>query len=164
MLNEIYLDANYCFDFRSCLCLQKFYDTGLIRIPIGGSYWLFLWRNYKYVHLAMAYYAKKLNSKLYSCYMGDYFVVIANDYTNVKEILSREEFDGRVTDADYIKDRAFKKKLGNARHSCLFIRLFPDKLRYFLHKENLLFFYCLFFSIYRKHLTFTRQIDRTVDN
>ncbi|CAL1679557.1 unnamed protein product [Lasius platythorax] len=85
---------------------------GLIRIPIGGSYWLFLWRNYKYVHLAMAYYAKKLNSKLYSCYMGDYFVVIANDYTNVKEILSREEFDGRVTGADYIKDRAFKKILG----------------------------------------------------
>ncbi|XP_029169957.1 probable cytochrome P450 304a1 [Nylanderia fulva] len=85
---------------------------GLIRIPIGGSYWLFLWRNYKYVHLAMEYYAKKLNSKLYSCYMGDYFAVIANDYANVKEILSKEEYDGRITDADFIKDRAFKKKLG----------------------------------------------------
>ncbi|XP_072767521.1 probable cytochrome P450 304a1 [Anoplolepis gracilipes] len=85
---------------------------GLIRIPIGGSYWLLLWRNYKYVHLALDYYAKKLKSKLFSCYFGDYFVVIANDYANIKEIFSREEFDGRVTSADYIKDRAFKKELG----------------------------------------------------
>ncbi|XP_050455199.1 probable cytochrome P450 304a1 isoform X2 [Cataglyphis hispanica] len=85
---------------------------GLIRIPIGGAYWLFLWNNYKYIHLAIEYYAKKLNSKLFSCYFGDYFVVIANDYANIKEILSREEFDGRITNADYIKDRAFKKELG----------------------------------------------------
>ncbi|CAL1679558.1 unnamed protein product [Lasius platythorax] len=43
--------------------------------------------------------------------MGDYFVMIANDYVNIKEILSREEFYGRVIDADYIKNRPFKKKL-----------------------------------------------------
>lgn len=65
------------------------------------------------MHLAIDYYAKKLKSNLFSCYLGDYFVVIANDYTNIKEILSREEFDGRITNADFIKDRAFKKELGN---------------------------------------------------
>ncbi|EFN65051.1 Probable cytochrome P450 304a1 [Camponotus floridanus] len=84
----------------------------LIRIPIGGSYWLLLWRNYKYMHLALDYYARKLKSNLFSCYLGEYFAVIANDYANIKEILSREEFDGRITNIDYIKDRAFKKKLG----------------------------------------------------
>ncbi|CAL1679559.1 unnamed protein product [Lasius platythorax] len=26
---------------------------GLIRIPVAGSYWLFLRRNYKYVHLTI---------------------------------------------------------------------------------------------------------------
>lgn len=118
--------------------LESSYDVGLIRIPIGGAYWLFLWKNYKYVHLAIEYYAKKLNSKLFSCYLGDCFVVCANDYANIKEIFSREEFDGRVTNADFIKDRAFKKELGNANHNCLF----PDKLRYFLHREN--FYFLLF--------------------
>lgn len=133
--------------------LWEFYNAGLIRVPIGGSYWLLLWRNYKYVHLAIDYYARKLKSKLFSCYFGDYFVVIANDYVNIKEILSREEFDGRITNADYIKDRAFKKELGNMRHCYLFIRSFLVKLRYFLHKSNLIFFLVFFFQ-YIANITF----------
>ncbi|XP_018047195.1 PREDICTED: probable cytochrome P450 304a1 [Atta colombica] len=85
---------------------------GIIRIPIGGSYWMLLWGNYKFPYLTIDYYVKKLKSKVISCYMGDSFTIIVNDYKSIKEVLSREEFDGRVTTAQHIKDRAFGKELG----------------------------------------------------
>ncbi|KAL0105457.1 hypothetical protein PUN28_016846 [Cardiocondyla obscurior] len=85
---------------------------GIARIPIGGSYWLLLWKNYTFPHLAIDYYVKKLKSTIVSCYMGDFLTVIVNDYKNIKEVLAREEFDGRITNADFIKDRAFGKELG----------------------------------------------------
>ncbi|XP_018364794.1 PREDICTED: probable cytochrome P450 304a1 [Trachymyrmex cornetzi] len=85
---------------------------GIIRIPIGGSYWMLLWGNYKFPYLTIDYYVKKLKSKIISCYMGDNFIIIVNDYKSIKEVLSREEFDGRITTAQYLKDRAFGKELG----------------------------------------------------
>ncbi|XP_036145764.1 probable cytochrome P450 304a1 isoform X2 [Monomorium pharaonis] len=85
---------------------------GIIRVPIGGSYWLLLWGNYKFPHLTLNYYVKKLNSKIISCYMGSFFVIIVNDYKSIKEVLGRDEFDGRITNADFLKDRAFGKELG----------------------------------------------------
>lgn len=44
--------------------------------------------------------------------MGDTFVIVVNDYKNIKEVFSRDEFDGRVTNVDFLKDRAFGKELG----------------------------------------------------
>ncbi|XP_071566707.1 probable cytochrome P450 304a1 [Temnothorax nylanderi] len=85
---------------------------GIIRIPIGGSYWMLLWGNYKFPHLTIDYYVKKLKSKIIGCYMGDYFTVIVNDYDSIKEVLTRDEFSARITDVDFIKDRAFGKELG----------------------------------------------------
>lgn len=73
---------------------------------------MLLWGNYKFPHLAVDYYVKKLKSKIISCYFGDVFIIIVNDYESIKEVLSREEFDNRVTNADFIKDRAFGKELG----------------------------------------------------
>ncbi|XP_025988557.2 uncharacterized protein LOC113003430 [Solenopsis invicta] len=84
---------------------------GIIRIPIGGSYWMLLWGNYKFPHMTIDYYVKKLKSKIISCYFGDQFVVIANDYESIKQVLAREEFDGRVT-APFLLDRSFGKDLG----------------------------------------------------
>ncbi|XP_012221588.1 probable cytochrome P450 304a1 [Linepithema humile] len=85
---------------------------GIIRLPIGGSYWMLLWKNYKFPHLAVDYYTKKLKSKIISGYFGDFFLVIVNDYASIKEVFTREEFDGRVTCLETINDRAFGKKLG----------------------------------------------------
>ncbi|XP_011639779.1 probable cytochrome P450 304a1 [Pogonomyrmex barbatus] len=84
---------------------------GIIRLPIGGAYWLLLWGNYKFPYLTIDYYVKKLKSKIISCYMGNDFVIIVNDYQNIKEVLAREEFDGRVS-VQTIRDRAFGKNLG----------------------------------------------------
>lgn len=38
--------------------------------------------------------------------------VIANDYKSIKEILSRDDFDGRPTTIDAILSRAYGKELG----------------------------------------------------
>jgi len=95
-------------------------EIGIIRLPIGGSYWLLLWGNYKFPHLTFDYYVKKLKSKIISCYMGDFFVIVANDYESIKEILARDDFDGRIS-AEFIRDRAFGKDLGNEKYNYLFI-------------------------------------------
>ncbi|XP_046817600.1 probable cytochrome P450 304a1 isoform X1 [Vespa crabro] len=85
---------------------------GIVGLPIIGVYWYCLWYNYKYPYQSLGYFSKKLKSKLISCYFGPFFTVIANDYENVKEILLREEFDGKLSDSYFIKSRAFNKKLG----------------------------------------------------
>ncbi|KAI4501823.1 hypothetical protein M0802_003158 [Mischocyttarus mexicanus] len=83
--------------------------TGL---PIIGAYWHLLWFDYKFPHKSVIYYTKKLKSKVVSCYLGSYFTVIANDYASIKELLLKEEFDGRLSEAYVLKARAFNKKLG----------------------------------------------------
>lgn len=40
-----------------------------------------------------------------------------NDYKHIKEVLARDEFDGRVTNADFIMDRAYGKELGNEKYN-----------------------------------------------
>lgn len=107
------------FDSINLFYLWNLVEIGIIRLPIGGSYWMLLWGNYNFPHLTIDYYVKKLKSKIISCYMGDIFTVIVNDYKNIKEVLSREEFAGRITNADFIKDRAFGKELGNEKYNYL---------------------------------------------
>lgn len=57
---------------------------------------------------------KKYQSKIIGCYLGDAFAVIVNDYDSVKEVLTRKEFDGRLTENIIIRSRGFGKQLGNA--------------------------------------------------
>ncbi|XP_008561134.1 probable cytochrome P450 304a1 [Microplitis demolitor] len=85
---------------------------GIIRLPIWGSYWLLLWGNYSYPHKTVDYYIKKYKSKIISCYFGEVYTVIVNDYKSVKEVLTRKEFDGRLSDNPIFRARSFGKKLG----------------------------------------------------
>jgi len=100
--------------------MEFLFEIGIIRLPIGGSYLLLLWGNYKFPHLTFDYYVKKFKSKIISCYIGDHFAIVANDYESIKEILARDDFDGRVF-AEFIRDRAFGKDLGNEKYNYLFI-------------------------------------------
>ncbi|CAL7939199.1 unnamed protein product [Xylocopa violacea] len=84
----------------------------LPRLPIVGSYWHLLWRNYNSPIEAIQYYVNKLRSRILTCYLGDAMAVIVTDYKSIKEVLSREEFDGRTSEIDIILDRSFRKKLG----------------------------------------------------
>ncbi|XP_017885498.1 probable cytochrome P450 304a1 [Ceratina calcarata] len=84
----------------------------LPRLPIVGSYWHLLWHNYKHPAKALPYYTKKLKSGLVTCYMGSFLTIIANDYDSIKEVLTREEFDGREAGIDILLERSFREKLG----------------------------------------------------
>lgn len=77
-----------------------------------GSYWFLLWKNYHNPYKAVTHYMKKLKSKIISCYIGDVFTVVVNDYDTIKEVFVREEFDGRVTNGFSALARAFDQELG----------------------------------------------------
>ncbi|XP_017793323.1 PREDICTED: probable cytochrome P450 304a1 [Habropoda laboriosa] len=105
-----------------CIIAYKFYDfltcvppnspPCIPRLPIVGSYWHLLWHDYKYPYNAVQYYVNKLQSKVVTCYFGSFMAIIANDYKNIREVLSREDFDGRPTEIDVFQARSFGKKLG----------------------------------------------------
>ncbi|XP_011146960.2 probable cytochrome P450 304a1 [Harpegnathos saltator] len=84
----------------------------IIRVPISGSYLILLLRSYSFPYKAVEYYTKRLKSKIIGCYLGSFWVVIANDYASIKEVLKRDEFDGRITEVPVIKARSFGKTLG----------------------------------------------------
>ncbi|KAI4491407.1 hypothetical protein M0804_002799 [Polistes exclamans] len=85
---------------------------GIVGLPIIGAYWYLLWKDYKFPYKSLSYYTKKLKSKVISCYFGSFFTVIVSDYASIKELLRREDFDGRLNEAYMFKARAFNKKLG----------------------------------------------------
>ncbi|XP_043588681.1 probable cytochrome P450 304a1 isoform X2 [Bombus pyrosoma] len=82
------------------------------RLPIVGSYWYLLWYNYKYPSKAVTYYANKLKSKVLTCHFGGIVSVIANDYNSIKEVLTKDDFDGRTSNIDVLLARSFGESLG----------------------------------------------------
>ncbi|XP_066586643.1 probable cytochrome P450 304a1 [Prorops nasuta] len=129
--HNVFIQRSECYGFRmtpiliGCLLLILTYELikfifkrpfnappCIPRLPILGSYPFLLWRNYNFPHFSIPYYTKKYKSKIISLYMGNTFTIVANDYKSIKEIFTKEEFDGRVTDTDVIMERAFKKQLG----------------------------------------------------
>ncbi|XP_033353024.1 probable cytochrome P450 304a1 isoform X1 [Bombus vosnesenskii] len=82
------------------------------RLPIVGSYWYLLWYNYKYPFKAVTYYANKLKSKVLTCHFGGIVTVVANDYNSIKEVLTKDDFDGRAGNIDVLLARSFGESLG----------------------------------------------------
>lgn len=76
---------------------------------------LLLLGSYSFPHKTVEYFAKKFRSKIVGFYMGDFWTVAANDYASIKEVLTREEFDGRLTNIPAMMDRAFGKNLGKRK-------------------------------------------------
>ncbi|XP_076761436.1 farnesoate epoxidase-like [Xylocopa sonorina] len=84
----------------------------LPRLPLVGCYWHLLWHNYNVPIEAVYYYVNKLRSKIITCYLGSAMTIFVTDYNAIKEVLLKEEFDGRTSDVGFLLDRAFGKKLG----------------------------------------------------
>ncbi|XP_068991148.1 probable cytochrome P450 304a1 isoform X1 [Neodiprion pinetum] len=109
ILNKFY---NFVFGKPLANAPPVYFITGLPRFPIWGSYWLLLWGNYNFPHKTIHYYAKKYKSKVVGCWLGDYYTIVATNYNSIKELLTKKEYDGRLTDAFIFTSRAFGKKLG----------------------------------------------------
>ncbi|CAL7939197.1 unnamed protein product [Xylocopa violacea] len=84
----------------------------LPRLPVIGSYWHLLWHNYTHPFKTVLYYAHKLRSSIVTCYLGNTVTIIASDYSSVKDILTREEFDGRLMNLTTTLSAGYGKPLG----------------------------------------------------
>lgn len=60
----------------------------------------------------MTYYANKLKSKVLTCHFGGIVTVVANDYNSIKEVLTKNDFDGRAGNKDVLLARSFGESLG----------------------------------------------------
>ncbi|CAF4815057.1 unnamed protein product [Pieris macdunnoughi] len=87
------------------------FPPGPLKLPVYGGYWIILLKAYKNLGLATMRLAKEFNTKVVGLYLGSCPQVIVNDPALVKEVLLREEFDGRM-DTILGRLRSGWKKLG----------------------------------------------------
>nr|ARA91628.1 cytochrome P450 monooxygenase [Pieris rapae] len=87
------------------------FPPGPVKLPVYGGYWIILSKAYKDLGLATMRLAKEFNTKVVGLYLGECPQVIVNDPALVKEVLLREEFDGRM-DTILGRARSGWKKLG----------------------------------------------------
>ncbi|KPJ02852.1 putative cytochrome P450 304a1 [Papilio xuthus] len=87
------------------------FPPGPPSLPIYGAYWLVLLKGLNNLPTAFIKYAKEYNTKVVGFYLSNIPSVVVNDPALIKEVLNREEFDGRM-DLIMGRLRSFWKKLG----------------------------------------------------
>ncbi|KDR03601.1 putative cytochrome P450 304a1 [Zootermopsis nevadensis] len=85
--------------------------SGPPRLPVWGSYWFVLLNNFKFTHIGFHKLAQKYRTKIMGLYLGPFLTVVVNDYQNIKHVLTRPEFQGRVK-APVFDMRTYNKNLG----------------------------------------------------
>jgi hypothetical protein len=81
------------------------------RLPVWGSYWLLLLKNFKFLHIGFHKLAQNYKTKILGLYLGSFPTVVVNDYKNIREVLTRPEFQGRFK-IDVLNLRTYNKSLG----------------------------------------------------
>ncbi|KAM3967286.1 putative cytochrome P450 304a1 [Aphomia sociella] len=98
-------------------CYKNAYKTlpnfppGPPRLPIYGSYWIILASAYNNLPLAFKRLGKYYDTKVIGMFLGQAPSVMMNDAALIKEMLNRDEFDGRM-DIIIARLRAYWKRLG----------------------------------------------------
>ncbi|KAJ0178906.1 hypothetical protein K1T71_005681 [Dendrolimus kikuchii] len=87
------------------------FPPGPPSLPVYGAFWIVL--AHEFSNLAGAFYklGLKYKTKVIGLYMGPVPTVVLNDPADIKEMLTREEFDGRM-DIILFRLRSYWKKLG----------------------------------------------------
>jgi hypothetical protein len=67
--------------------------------------------SYVFTHIGFHKLAQKYNTKVLGLYLGSFPTVVVNDYKNIKEVLTRPEFQGRVK-LLILDLRTYNKNLG----------------------------------------------------
>jgi hypothetical protein len=106
--------------FLQVCCKRKFLKTldakyllGPPKLPLWGSYWFLLKENYNLSHLAMAALGKKYKTDILGLFLGNFPAVVTLNIELSKELLTREEFIGRV-DTILVRTRSF----GDLKGTC----------------------------------------------
>lgn len=81
--------------YKYCFYRPPNFPPGPPRIPLIGSYLFILLINYKDKHLAINKLCEYYKSKVIGFHTGNVLTVVANDPKSVREMLFKQEFDGR---------------------------------------------------------------------
>ncbi|KPJ18968.1 putative cytochrome P450 304a1 [Papilio machaon] len=87
------------------------FPPGPPSLPVYGAYWLVLAKAYNNLAAACIKFSNEYKSKVIGMILGTIPVVVVNDPYLLKEVLNREEFDGRM-DIILGRLRSYWKKLG----------------------------------------------------
>lgn len=87
------------------------FPPGPPSLPVYGAYWIVLATEFNNLAAAFRKIGHKYKTKLIGLYLGAIPAVIVNDSDLIKEMLNREEFDGRM-DIILARLRAYWRKLG----------------------------------------------------
>jgi len=87
------------------------FPPGPPRLPVWGSYWFVLQKNYKYLYIAFHKLAQKYKTSTLGLYLGPIPTVVVHDYDSIRQVLTRPEFQGRVR-MPVIDMRTYNKSLG----------------------------------------------------
>lgn len=82
--------------YKYCFYRPPNFPPGPPRIPLIGSYLFILLVNYKKKHLAIDVLCKYYKTTVLGFFTGDLLSIVANDPKSVRELLFKQEFDGRM--------------------------------------------------------------------
>jgi hypothetical protein len=84
---------------------------------VWGSYWFVLLSNFKFTHVGFHNLAQKYRTKILGLYLGPFPTVVVSDYENIRQVLTRPEFQGRVK-VPVVDMRTYNKNLGEYHGTC----------------------------------------------
>jgi hypothetical protein len=85
--------------------------SGPPRLPVWGSYWFVLLKNFKFTYKGFHKLAQKYKTSVLGLYLGSLPAVVVHDYDSIRQVLTRPEFQGRLK-APVIDMRTYNKNLG----------------------------------------------------
>ncbi|KAG6455395.1 hypothetical protein O3G_MSEX009197 [Manduca sexta] len=87
------------------------FPPGPPSLPVYGAFWIVLFYEFSNLALAFKKIGEKYKTKIIGLYMGPVRTVVLNDPADIKDMLNRDEFDGRV-DIIVGRLRSYWKRLG----------------------------------------------------
>jgi len=85
--------------------------SGPPRLPVWGSYWFVLQKNFNYLYIGFHKLAQKYKTSILGLHLGAFPAVVVHDYDSVRQVLTRPEFQGRLK-VPVIHMRTYNKDLG----------------------------------------------------
>jgi len=89
----------------------QFDVSGPPRLPVWGSYWFVLLKNFKYTYKGFHKLAQKYKTSVLGLFLGSFAAVVVHDYDSIRQILTRPEFQGRIK-VPVFHMRTYTKNLG----------------------------------------------------
>jgi hypothetical protein len=85
--------------------------SGPPRLPVWGSYWFVLLKDFKFTYKGFHKLAQKYKTSVLGLFLGPLPAVVVHDYESIRQVVTRPEFQGRVK-IPLFNMRTYNKNLG----------------------------------------------------